>query len=277
PSDVANMDRRSYHTIFEAFYRGTFEAGVPARLLHDEHLVGADGAALIDPAELAAELPVLIVPGLLVADNALLDWLRANAAAGGHLVLGPRTAYGDQEGRARTEVKPARLADAAGVRYQEFSNLNDPLPVLTQSDGFALSAGATATRWVDGLIADGGEVLVGYDHPHFGRFPAVVSHTHGEGRITTVGTVPNPALGADLARWLTPTTPKESWGPLPESVTVHSATNRDGQRIHVVHNWSWQPATLTLPHPMVDILNENSEPTEQINLGAWDVRVLAAD
>ena len=119
------MDRRSYHTIYDAFYRGAFDAGVPARLLHDEHLVGADGAALIDPAELAAELPVLIVPGLLVADNALLDWLRAYAAAGGHLVLGPRTAYGDEEGRARTEVKPARLADAAGVRYQEFSNLNE--------------------------------------------------------------------------------------------------------------------------------------------------------
>ena len=175
------MDRRSYHTIFEAFYRGTFEAGVPARLLHDEHLVDADGAALIDPADLAAELPVLIVPGLLVADNALLDWLRAYAAAGGHLVLGPRTAYGDEEGRARTEVKPARLADAAGVRYQEFSNLNDPLPLVAQSDGFALSAGAAATRWVDGLIADGGEVLVGYEHPHFGRFPAVVSQDHGAG------------------------------------------------------------------------------------------------
>ena len=68
---------------------------------------------------------MLIVPGLLVADDALLDWLRAYAAAGGHLVIGPRTAYGDEEGRARTEVKPARLADAAGVRYQEFSNLNE--------------------------------------------------------------------------------------------------------------------------------------------------------
>ena len=38
------MDRRSYHAIFDAFYRGTFEAGVPARLLHDEHLLDADGA-----------------------------------------------------------------------------------------------------------------------------------------------------------------------------------------------------------------------------------------
>ena len=72
---------------------------------------------------------MLIVPGLLVAGDELLAWLRAYAAAGGHLVIGPRTAYGDDEGRARTEVKPAHLADAAGVRYQEFSNLLQPVPV----------------------------------------------------------------------------------------------------------------------------------------------------
>ena len=126
------MDRRSYHTIFDAFYRGAFEAGVPARLLHDEHVSTPTATALIDPAELAAELPVLVVPGLLVADNALLDWLRAYAAAGGHLVLGPRTAYGDQEARARTEVKPARLADAAGRA----------LPGVLQPERSAVAGGA---------------------------------------------------------------------------------------------------------------------------------------
>ena len=66
------------------------------------------------PPTVAEELPVLIVPGLLVADDAMLIWLRDYAAAGGHLVIGPRTAYGDEEGRARIEVKPAHLADAAG-------------------------------------------------------------------------------------------------------------------------------------------------------------------
>ena len=84
---------------------------------------------------------MLIVPGLLVADDALLIWLRDYAAAGGHLVLGPRTAYGDDEGRARIEVKPAHLSDAGGVRYQEFSNLNDPVPVVAETDGFDLSDG----------------------------------------------------------------------------------------------------------------------------------------
>jgi beta-galactosidase len=267
-----DLDRRSYHRIFDAFYRGTFDARVPARLIHDTQIIQPDGTTL-DPAESAAELPVLIVPGLLVADDALLLWLRDYAAAGGHLVLGPRTAYGDGEGRARTEVKPAHLADAAGVRYQEFSNLNEPLTVVVERDGFELSPASQATDWADGLISGGSKVILGYDHPHFRQFPAVVSTEHGNGRITVVGTVPNPALAADLARWLAPTQ-ADGWGELPESVTVHTATNGDGERIHVVHNWSWQPARFRAPRPLTDLLAEAPEPVEEIALDAWDVRVL---
>ncbi len=272
-SSLADVDQRSYHRIFEAFYRGTFEAGVPVRLLHDNQIIGPDGD--LDPAQVAADLPVLIVPGLLVADDALLMWLREYAAAGGHLVLGPRTAYGDDEGRARTEVKPAHLAEAAAVRYQEFSNLNEPVTVTAESDGFDLSAAAQATDWIDGLISDGAKVIVGYDDRHFGQFPAVVSTECGRGRITTVGTLPNAALAGDLIRWLAPSS-QEAWGTLPDSVTVNSATNRDARRIHVVHNWSWTPTTVTLPCAMTDLLTEGSDRLEEIDLGPWDVRVLIA-
>jgi len=117
-------------------------------------------------------------------------------------------------------------------------------------------------------------VIIGYDHPQFGRFPAMVSNEHGEGRITTVGTVPNSALAADLVRWLA-SQHDARWGALPPSVTVHSATNADGERIHVVHNWSWTPAQLTLPRDMIDILADGDAPMRDLELGPWDVRVLA--
>ncbi len=272
PSD---MDQRSYHRIFDAFYSGTFDARVPARLIHDVQIIGADGSRQLEPAALAAELPVLVVAGLLVADDALLAWLRDYAAAGGHLVIGPRTAYGDEEGRARLEVKPAHLAEGGGVRYQEFSNLPEPLPVVAETDAINLSEGAAATSWVDQLISDGAKVIVGYEHPHFGRFPSVVSSEYGQGRITTVGTVPNPVFAADLVRWLAPRTQKEPWDGLPASVTVYSATNQAGERIHVVHNWSWTPVQLTLPHEMTDVLDEGASPMRDLELGPWDVRVLA--
>ena len=58
-------------------------------------------------------------------------------------------------------------------------------------------------------------------------------------------------------------------------MTVNSATNRDGQRIHVVHNWSWQSVTLALPQPLTDVLDNESQPVQEIALGPWDVRVFA--
>ena len=261
-------DERSYHKIFEAFYRGTFDAGVSARIIHDEQFGSVD----FDPVALAAELPVLVVAGLLVADDELLNRLRSYASAGGHLVLGPRSAYGDEEGRARVDVKPARLADAAGVRYQEFSNVDRPVPVASTADGITLSPGASATAWIDGLIVAEGEELAAYHHPHFGRFPAVVTRPHGLGRITTVGTIPDPVLATDLVRWLVP---GHRWDRLPESVSVHSATNLSGDRIHVVHNWGWDQQRISLPEPLIDLLADDNAELRELDLGPWDVKVLA--
>ena len=270
-----DIDQRSYHRIFEAFYRGTFDAGVPARLIHDVQIIGPDGSRLLEPAAVAAELPVLVVAGLLVADDDLLTWLRDYAAAGGHLVIGPRTAYGDEEGRARLEVKPAHLAEAGGVRYQEFSNLSEPLTVVAETDAIALSEEAAATDWIDGLISEGAKVIVGYDHPHFGRFPTVVSNEHGQGRITTVGTVPNPALAADLVRWLASRTGSEVGrasriGDRPlgnQSRLVSGSTS--------FTTGAGLPHSVTLPRAMTDILAEADGTTNDLELGPWDVRVLA--
>jgi beta-galactosidase len=273
-SGLGEMDERSYQRIFEAYYRGTFDAGAPARILHDEQLVSPAGG--LDPATVAGELPVLMVPGLLVADDELLGWLRDYAAAGGHLVLGIRTAYGDAEGRARTEVKPALLADAAKVRYQEFSNLNDPLPVRSVAAGLTVSSTSHGTRWVDFLIAEGAEVLAEYDHPHFGRFPVAVTTEHGAGRITTIGTVPDPDLARDLVSWLVPDA-RAAWGELPAPVTVSSATTADGGRLHVVHNWGWEPQVVHTPVPVRDVLHAGSERTGSLQLGAWDVQVVLED
>ncbi|SEE95126.1 beta-galactosidase [Ruania alba] len=262
-------DPGSYERIVGAFYRGAFETGAPVRIVHDGQL------ALREPAEVAAELPVLLVPALYVASDDLLDWLRAYAEAGGHLVLGPRTGYADAEARARLETKPGRLAEVAGVDYQEFSNLSVPAPV--RGSGLDVPEGATATAWADYLRVSGGaEVLVEYDHRALGAYPAVTTAPAGAGRVTTVGTVPDPALAAAVLRWVAPGE-GEVWRSLAGgSVTVTSATNGEGRRLRVLHNWSWEPATVTLPAAVTDLLGDGAglAAGERLELGAWDVRVL---
>ena len=55
---------------------------------------------------------------------------------------------------------------------------------------------------------------------------------------------------------------------------LFEATNADGRRIHVVHNWSWDPARVTLPQTMTDLLTVESATLDALDLGPWDVRVL---
>ncbi|MFZ3599324.1 beta-galactosidase [Streptomyces sp. BH104] len=251
-------DERSHGTIFDAFYRGAFDAGFQARLVHPDQL---------DTVDLP---PLLVAPAFYVADDASLDRLLAYAESGGHLVIGPRTGYADHEARARTDIQPARLAGPAGVSYDEFTNLDKGVEVHGSAD-LALPPTARALHWADGLVADGADVLATYDDPHLGRWPVVTTREYGAGRITCVGTVPDPAFGEALFRWAgTPGTPGR---PHP-SVTATSATARDGRRVRFLHNWSWDPATVSLPAAAEDALTHVPyEAGASVELGPWDVKV----
>ncbi|WP_231916189.1 beta-galactosidase [Microbacterium karelineae] len=239
-------DPASYERIFDAYHRGVVDAGAQARILHARQARGIGAAAL------ARRFPVLIVPGLYVAADEDLDLLRDYAAAGGHLVIGIRTGYGDDEARARIDVAPGRLAGAAGVWYEEFSNLQDEIAVTARAD-LSLSGDAAGRAWADGLILDGAEALADYAHPRFGAFPAIATTPHGAGRITTVGTVPNPALAADIVRWAAPERIADALAPeRGRPVTVSSGTLAAGERAWFVFNWSGDPVEVRIARDVRD-------------------------
>lgn len=262
-------DRASYQRIVDAFHRGVVDAGAQSRILHV-------GQALdLGAAELASRYPVLVAPALYAATDADLDLLRDYAAAGGHLVVGIRTGYGDEEARARVEIAPARLAEAAGVHYDEFSNLRADIPV-TPVGGLETATNAAARFWADGLISDGADVLARYDHPRFRDFPAVTSNAHGDGRITVVGTVPSSELAADLVRWAVPETIADELArvrALP--ATVSSGSLPDGRRAWFVFNWSWNPSVITLDRDVTDAVTSAAHAAgTELPLAAWSTLTL---
>lgn len=269
PSADGTPDRASYTAIFDAFHRGVIEAGAQARILHTAQARGLGAAAL------AERHPVLIAPALYVATDADLDLLRDYAEAGGHLVVGIRTGYGDEEARARVAVAPDRLHAAAGVHYEEFSNLQHAVAV-TAGGALTVSEDAVATRWADGLIAGDADVLVRYRHPRFSDFAAVTTNPHGDGRITVVGTVPSPALAADLGRWLVPAPiAHELTTDRAPSVTVSSGTLTDGRRAWFVFNWSGEATSLTLARAATDATTAaHHAAATELSLAAWSTLTL---
>lgn len=236
----------AYLDIFDSFYRGFFEAGAQVRIQHVAQFLKWD------PADLVAAYPTLVAASVYVADDEVLEALRCYAEAGGHLILGPRTGYGDGSGRVRREVAPARLAGAAGVSYEEYSNLVRPLPVTSSDPGFALSAGAAGTQWVENLEPDSARVLATYADNELGLGAAVTTQTFGRGRISYVGTIPNPCLARSVASWAMPTTAKTEWK-ASESVTVLTGSS-PAQSLTFLSNWSNEPAEAIAPSPLRDVL-----------------------
>ena len=146
------------------------------------------------------------------------------------------------------------------MRYEEFSNLRHDVPV-TATEPLAASDDAAARLWADGLISTGAETLARYDHPRFSDFPAVTTNAHGSGRITVVGTVPSPALAADLVRWAVPSPIADglaSGRALP--VTVASGSLPDGRRAWFVFNWGWEPQAITLAASVADPVSGDHAP-----------------
>lgn len=256
-------DRRSYQRIFNAFYRGFFDARAQA--------------AIIYPPQDFNGYRVLVAPAIYAAADQLLERLVHYAEDGGHLVLSFRGGYGDEYARARWQRAPGFLRPAVGAGYSEYSNLTQPLPLRGSGNGLTLPAGSRGEAWADGLELEGAESLASYDHPHFGRFPAITSHAFGKGRVTYVGTLPNATLSQAVARWvLDDAGLQHLMADLPASVRVNTARSADGKKLWFLSNWSGDQATLAaLPASGIELISDGPlRAGSPLNLNPWDMKIL---
>ncbi|MFC7406404.1 beta-galactosidase [Georgenia alba] len=258
-------DRRSYERIFNAFYRAYFDERAQIAVTHEVP-------------DLAGH-PVAVVPALYIADDATLDALVGYAEDGGHLVLSFRSGYADTFARARWERAPGRLRAAVGAGYNLYSNVERPIAVRADGDAdLTLPADAAATAWMDELVLEGATPLVHYDHHTFHRFPAVVTHEVGRGRVTYVGTLPNAPLGREVARWVLDAAGVERAGTgLPEPVRVNRATTAGGEVLTFVSNFGHEPLEVPSPTAGTDLLSGDPVTDGQVlALDPWDVRIIDA-
>lgn len=257
-------DDQAYEHLFDAFYGAVASVGAQARILHVEQ------ARTMGAEELIRQFPVLIAAGVYIAIDEDIALLRAYAEAGGHLILGPRTAYADEEARARVATAPAGLSETAGVWYEEYTNLDAPIPVMT---GGVAGAGQL---WADGLISTDADIIATYDEPGLARFAAATTRTAGAGRVTVVGTVPDRALARVFGEHALGAVRSPLATPV-DGVTVASGTTPT-HRYSFLFNWGWEPKNAELAGAMADAVSGEVLPSGSVvRLGAWDVRVLRTE
>jgi beta-galactosidase len=223
-----------------------------------------------------ARYKVLIVPMLYIADDALLQKISDYVKNGGHVLMTFKSGFANENSAVRWVRAPGPLREAAGFSYQEFSNLEKPLAL--KDDPF--HAGADENKvsyWAEFLMPEHAKALAYYDHPFFGKWPAITENNYGSGTLTYEGTY----LSDTLQKAVVEQVLKEAnlTGPdqqLPTPVRVKHGVNRMGKQLHYYLNYSSEAQTFTYPYKAgTDLLTNNTiTASGKITLGPWDVAII---
>jgi beta-galactosidase len=242
------------------------------RALYDLN-VGADFVFAEEPD--FAGYDVLVVPPLYVASDALLQKIADFAKAGGHVLLTLRSGFTDEFDTVRWTRMPGPLREACGFSYQEFSTLREPVPL--KADPFDARAENRASVWADMLLPETAKSLAFYDHPFFGKYPAITRNEYGKGTVTYEGTVLSDALQEKVVRFVLEqarvSLPDTT---LPKAVRLREAFSRDGRTVRFYLNFSAAPQTFAYSHgASTDLLTGKAVAAGQsLTLGPWDLAVV---
>jgi beta-galactosidase len=222
---------------------------------------------------------LLIVPALYIADDALLQRISDYVKNGGHVVMTFKSGFANENSAVRWVRAPGPLREAAGFSYQEFSNLEHPLAL--KGDPFRASgAGQDANQvryWAEFIMPEHAKPLAYYDHPFFGKWPAITENEFGSGTLLYEGTYLSDALQtAILKSTLDKIGLTGSDQQVPAAIHVQHGVNRLGKRIHYYFNYSGAEVKAIYAYGAGTNLLEGRSvgKSAELALAPWDLAII---
>ena len=222
---------------------------------------------------------LLIVPALYIADDALLQRISDYVKNGGHVVMTFKSGFANENSAVRWVRAPGPLREAAGFSYQEFSNLEHPLAL--KDDPFHVGDvknGNQVSYWAEFLMPEHAKALAYYDHPFFGKWPAITENQFGAGIAALRRNVSfrrAADCGAETRSW------KQAGlaGPdqqLPAAVHVTHGVNRMGKHVHYYFNYSAGDVKASYMYVGgTNLLDGKSvSKGESLTLAPWDLAII---
>jgi beta-galactosidase len=219
---------------------------------------------------------VIVVPPLYIAGDELLQRLVDFVKKGGHLVLSFKSGFCDKYSRVRWTKMPGPLREACGFYYQEFSNLKDELSL--KADPYRVGdKDNKVSIWADFIVPETATALAYYEHPFFGKYPAITRNKYGKGTVTYQGTVLSDKLQEkvilEILNLAGLTGPDQQ---LPLAIRVKNGISNTGKNLHYYLNYSGEEQNFTYPCKAgVDILtNKSIEKSQTVSLKGWDLVIV---
>lgn len=251
-----------YDSLVQQMHHALYELNVPCDFVFPE-------------TEDFSAYKVLIVPALYISDDALLQRISDYVKKGGHVVMTFKSGFANENSAVRWTRAPGPLREAAGFSYQEFSNLEKPLAL--KGDPFHAGAENQVSYWAEFLMPEHAKAVAYYDHPFFGKWPAITENSYGAGTLLYEGTYLSDALQKDVLRGALEkaglTGPDQQ---VPASVHVQHGVNKLGKKIHYYFNYAAAPVQVNYPYGAGTNLLDGKAQAKgaALPLGAWDVAIV---
>ena len=218
---------------------------------------------------------LLIVPSLYVADDALLQRISDYIKKGGHVLMTFKSGFTNENTAVRPVMAPGPLRDALGVHYQEFSNIVQPLAL--KDDPYHVGVDNKVHYWAEFLQLDTAKGLAWYDHPFFGRWPAITSNQFGTGSVIYEGTYLSNALQTQVLRsYLQDLKMLDEDQQLPSQIHVRNGTNSKRQNLHYYFNYSGAELSFAYQRKSgTDLLRgKRINTNDKVTLAPWDLAII---
>jgi beta-galactosidase len=242
------------------------------RSLYDMN-VGAD--FVFPETEDFSAYKVLIVPALYVADDALLQRISDYARKGGHVLMTFKSGFTNENAAVRPTMAPGPLRALLGVHYQEFSNLAQPLAL--KDDPYHAGADNKVSYWAEFLELDTAKALAWYEHPFYGRWPAITANRFGAGEAVYEGSYLSDKLQAAVVRSvLSDAGLIGADQQLPAKLHAQRGVNGFGKTLRYYFNYSDAAIGFKYPHHAgTELLTGKSVASGQdVSVAPWDLLIV---
>ncbi|MFD5746377.1 beta-galactosidase [Streptomyces sp. NPDC127033] len=240
-----------------AHYRPLFEAGI--------------ACDVVPPDRDLSGYRLVVVPNLYLLKEPDAERLTAFVRRGGHLLVSFFSGIVDDCDRVHLGGYPAPLREVLGLRIEEFWPLAEKETLdVRHADGTI----SRADLWSEAVVPEGAGTVAEFGSGPLAGQPAVTRHSFGSGTAWYVAT----RLTPEAMRALTDEVCRTAGvGPVLTGLPEHvQATVRAGDGGHFVFllNHGQEPAEITLPEPMTDVLAQGAAPAHHITLPGAGVAVL---
>jgi len=218
---------------------------------------------------------LVVVPPLYAASDAALAEIDCYVKEGGHAVVMFKSGFCNEESTVRAQMAPGPLRAACGIRYQEFASIRN-LPLRENPYGIDAKDN-TVTDWAEFIVPETAEALAYYQHPFYGRWPALTRNQYGKGTLLYEGTRPSDALQErilvdELRRAGLRDEALQTHFPLITKV----GTNGFGHRVRFVYNFSAAPRSyVNAGGQATELLGGTAvKGGQELSIGPWDLVIL---